>query len=119
MCVFFFKQKTAYEMRISNWVQTCALPIYLREGWHGSGHGDAPKESCSASRSASTRPDSCRARMNGGPPSRSEEHTSELQSLMRTSYAVFCLKTKSTGITVVKRRDTTRSDITNTPPTNR
>src|SRR3546814_6796813 len=27
---------------------------------------------------------------------RSEEHTSELQSLMRTSYAVFCLKTKKT-----------------------
>src|SRR3546814_1907663 len=26
--------------------------------------------------------------------SRSEEHTSELQSLMRHSYAVFCLKTK-------------------------
>src|SRR3546814_10444696 len=26
--------------------------------------------------------------------SRSDEHTSELQSLMRTSYAVFCLKTK-------------------------
>src|SRR3546814_9854485 len=25
---------------------------------------------------------------------RAEEHTSELQSLMRTSYAVFCLKTK-------------------------
>src|SRR3546814_1087097 len=25
-------------------------------------------------------------------PSRSEEHTSELQSLMRNSYAVFCLK---------------------------
>src|SRR3546814_10548952 len=33
------------------------------------------------------------------PPSRtatrSEEHTSELQSLMRTSYAVFCLKKKA------------------------
>src|SRR3546814_7829268 len=28
--------------------------------------------------------------------SRSEEHTSELQSLMRISYAVFCLKTKTT-----------------------
>src|SRR3546814_2971101 len=28
--------------------------------------------------------------------SRSEEHTSELQSLMRISYAVFCLKTKHT-----------------------
>src|SRR3546814_8946203 len=30
---------------------------------------------------------------------RSEEHTSELQSLMRTSYAVFCLKKKNTQIT--------------------
>src|SRR3546814_2021608 len=28
-------------------------------------------------------------------PDRSEEHTSELQSLMRISYAVFCLKTKT------------------------
>src|SRR3546814_3757355 len=28
---------------------------------------------------------------------RSEEHTSELQSLMRISYAVFCLKKKSTN----------------------
>src|SRR3546814_13117427 len=30
---------------------------------------------------------------------RSEEHTSELQSLMRTSYAVFCLKKKKQGTT--------------------
>src|SRR3546814_8850993 len=29
------------------------------------------------------------------PSARSEEHTSELQSLMRISYAVFCLKKKS------------------------
>src|SRR3546814_1085163 len=29
----------------------------------------------------------------GSMMSRSEEHTSELQSLMRTSYAVFCVKT--------------------------
>src|SRR3546814_8908697 len=29
---------------------------------------------------------------------RSEEHTSELQSLMRISYAVFCLKKKNTKI---------------------
>src|SRR3546814_10862804 len=29
-----------------------------------------------------------------GPELRSEEHTSELQSLMRISYAVFCLKKK-------------------------
>src|SRR3546814_4898823 len=30
-----------------------------------------------------------------GVPERSEEHTSELQSLMRISYAVFCLKKKT------------------------
>src|SRR3546814_1373982 len=32
----------------------------------------------------------------GGVAMRSEEHTSELQSLMRISYAVFCLKKKNT-----------------------
>src|SRR3546814_4418914 len=31
---------------------------------------------------------------------RSEEHTSELQSLMRISYAVFCLKKKKNTITI-------------------
>src|SRR3546814_1941741 len=35
-------------------------------------------------------------RLHGGPLARSEEHTSELQSLMRISYAVFCLKKKKT-----------------------
>src|SRR3546814_3742395 len=34
----------------------------------------------------------------GGQEFRSEEHTSELQSLMRNSYAVFCLKKKTTII---------------------
>src|SRR3546814_8445965 len=33
---------------------------------------------------------------------RSEEHTSELQSLMRNSYAVFCLKTKKLQPTHIK-----------------
>src|SRR3546814_8493008 len=33
----------------------------------------------------------------GGGPNRSEEHTSKLQSLMRISYAVFSLKTKTTA----------------------
>src|SRR3546814_5904389 len=37
---------------------------------------------------------------------RSEEHTSELQSLMRISYAVFCLKKKK------KRKQKTKTDIT-------
>src|SRR3546814_7434749 len=35
----------------------------------------------------------------GGTIDRSEEHTSELQSLMRISYAVFCLKKKKTNQT--------------------
>src|SRR3546814_2064109 len=34
--------------------------------------------------------------LNSGIAGRSEEHTSELQSLMRISYAVFCLKKKIT-----------------------
>src|SRR3546814_5449969 len=34
---------------------------------------------------------------------RSEEHTSELQSLMRISYAVFCLKKKNEKITTHKQ----------------
>src|SRR3546814_289617 len=33
------------------------------------------------------------------PSGRSEEHTSEIQSLMRISYAVFCLKKKKQDIT--------------------
>src|SRR3546814_2530420 len=35
---------------------------------------------------------------------RSEEHTSELQSLMRISYAVFCLKTKKHKNHIYKQR---------------
>src|SRR3546814_6333823 len=36
---------------------------------------------------------------------RSEEHTSELQSLMRISYAVFCLKKKNkNNITITKKQ---------------
>src|SRR3546814_19850806 len=36
-------------------------------------------------------------------PRRSEEHTSELQSLMRISYAVFCLKKKKTNRNTKKK----------------
>src|SRR3546814_6401094 len=35
---------------------------------------------------------------------RSEEHTSELQSLMRISYAVFCLKKKKTRIRQIQQQ---------------
>src|SRR3546814_3614007 len=46
---------------------------------------------------------------------RSEEHTSELQSLMRISYAVFCLKKKketTTHITTKKKYVTTKNRYT-------
>src|SRR3546814_8164385 len=47
---------------------------------------------------------------------RSEEHTSELQSLMRISYAVFCLKKKNNKIQTNRTHTmiTTKHDI-NTP----
>src|SRR3546814_1961084 len=41
---------------------------------------------------------------------RSEEHTSELQSLMRISYAVFCLKKKKRNITTDSRNNTDHHD---------
>src|SRR3546814_3952752 len=44
---------------------------------------------------------------------RSEEHTSELQSLMRTSYAVFCLK-KKTNTTNNKTQQYQNKPITHT-----
>src|SRR3546814_4271608 len=43
--------------------------------------------------------DKIRAAAHSKPRQRSEEHTSELQSLMRISYAVFCLKKKKKKIT--------------------
>src|SRR3546814_10728547 len=44
-------------------------------------------------------PDRLRGEPVGNRGARSEEHTSELQSLMRISYAVFCLKKKKTKLT--------------------
>src|SRR3546814_9509855 len=66
------------------------------------GHGPQPPPSCSAQapqpRRAGDR--AWAARQSDAAPcadrSRSEEHTSELQSLMRISYAVFCLKKNMT-----------------------
>src|SRR3546814_6805559 len=102
MCFFFFfKQKTAYEMRISDWSSdVCSSdllfdrrlrrgrlflgPLAFRAAWLGrclriSGRLQAHDRDAFI-------PIVRRFR--------SEEHTSELQSLMRISYAVFCLKKK-------------------------
>src|SRR3546814_6072042 len=125
MLFFFFKQKTAYEMRISDWSSdVCssdlrsfpkrwARPAVLN-AWMDPKDKPGAYNPCgvspdplapatlagrdsthqlpaiSASDSAST----IIAWMIAGLTTRSEEHTSELQSLMRISYAVFCLKKK-------------------------
>src|SRR3546814_1128975 len=95
-------------------VQTCARPIYYLLK-HGSEElkarwlpdmvsGDAigalgmTEPSCGSDLKAlrtTARRDGSDYVING---QRSEEHTSELQSLMRISYAVFCLKKKNTPI---------------------
>src|SRR3546814_10461689 len=110
MCfLFFFKQKTAYEMRISDWSSdVCSSDL----NW-----GPRSRSRPSACPSmASPRLRGLRPRMPTATPAksprqelkncspapsratgpRSEEHTSEPQSLMRISYAVFCLKKKNT-----------------------
>src|SRR3546814_7959350 len=111
--LFFFKQKTAYEMRISDWssdVCSSDLPLAL-----ASRLGHQLRQSIRTARRLFMFKDLSRrhflagstaaagALTLGGPAAfaadplkvgRSEEHTSELQSLMRISYAVFCLKKK-------------------------
>src|SRR3546814_9248819 len=126
---FFFKQKTAYEMRISDWssdvcssdLLECALrglpgrrlaardAGFHRRTWHRAEPGDHADRAARLHR----RIFSCVVALQHDPHRllprylelylgrllqaahrRSEEHTSELQSLMRISYAVFCLKKK-------------------------
>src|SRR3546814_3953462 len=128
--VFFFKQKTAYEMRISDWssdvcssdlqipVSQRTQPLVSRQGLYRGVrqsrlHPRLPRAGDARSRPADGAderlPDADRhgdtapadgaalrqrARARRMVAERSEEHTSELQSLMRISYAVFCLKKK-------------------------
>src|SRR3546814_1875615 len=125
---FFFKQKTAYEMRISDWSSdvcssdlkcvgtdiagvpvrfaSCVNGTHLRFSWTicsiRSVFSSRPsRPSASNTRSARCCQSGVRispTRAGGiasdGVRNRSEEHTSELQSLMRISYAVFCLNKK-------------------------
>src|SRR3546814_9203513 len=48
-------------------------------------------------------------------PRRSEEHTSELQPLMRISYAVFCLKKKKNNTQPQKNKHTTTQTLRKLP----
>src|SRR3546814_5250136 len=101
----FFKQKTAYEMRISDWSSdVCSsdlASVLAAVAWACSIWASS-SGSCEAAWPGSMRstgspfftcsPSGTKNRIT----TRSEEHTSELQSLMRISYAVFCLKKKKT-----------------------
>src|SRR3546814_6796861 len=103
--VFFFKQKTAYEMRISDWSSdVCssdlgdrgngASRLHHQSVDHLEGLGDRLTIEGSDDNVLELRPVQ-KASVIFLAEVRSEEHTSELQSLMRSSYAVFCLKKKT------------------------
>src|SRR3546814_3880062 len=94
--IFFFKQKTAYELRISDWSSDVCSSDLAGENKDRYGHQaggdqkvDEPEALANCMWNAEIDPGSVREL------ERSEEHTSELQSLMRISYAVFCLKKKN------------------------
>src|SRR3546814_9262983 len=93
-CRFFFLNYTA-TTEIYTYGHTLslhdALPISARAARTPSGANSGPK---SFVRSPSRRGPAAPTRTAIRGCARSEEHTSELQSLMRISYAVFCLKKK-------------------------
>src|SRR3546814_4528117 len=105
----FFKQKTAYELRISDWSSdVCSSDLKALNpagGWSPTAAAAFFKKYPPLSSAGKVR--YAEALMATGDRAgaiaaardawtRSEEHTSELQSLMRISYAVFCLKKKNT-----------------------
>src|SRR3546814_1308694 len=127
LCVFFFKQKTAYDMRISDWSSdVCSSDLSIATPSSDSpvrfsaatnlpaiALGISNRVSRSKMRIAPTsclviwprRQSSGRSQRGSAlllrpmfirNQTRSEEHTSELQSLMRISYAVFCLNKHNT-----------------------
>src|SRR3546814_5715606 len=95
---FFFKQKTSYEMRIGNWISdVCSSDLVptTKSTWSATPASSKTPRPCSPKK-----PMPCASSTSTIAPcflatARSEEHTSELQSLMRISYAVFCLKKKN------------------------
>src|SRR3546814_6907652 len=99
---FFFKQKTAYEMRISDWSSdVCSSDLMIRRASGGKRSvDDLVFEMIERAKKGLPITDAVwldMLRREVGEEAvamRSEEHTSELQSLMRISYAVFCLKNK-------------------------
>src|SRR3546814_9570662 len=128
---FFFKQKTAYELRISDWSSdVCSSDLPRLADSLGAmaevlGDRDAAvvrEISKTFEETVTGRLSELSARYVDAPPKgeivvvvappRSEEHTSELQSLMRISYAVFCLKKKiKTNIQSLEQEATTEPEL--------
>src|SRR3546814_4768187 len=123
--VFFcFKQKTAYDMRISDWSSdVCSSDLAQRlqhvcvdepcddivrqfaAVWEAEDVGAVDVVIVSIF-SAGARYGDARQDVSEQQVSRSEEHTSELQSLMRISYAVFCLKKNQPPYTPLRSDNT-------------
>src|SRR3546814_2805963 len=77
-------------------LQGIEAPRPLRRGGNARDRGDRPDRPSTRARPLDRATAGDRDRRDAGAPrARSEEHTSELQSLMRISYAVFCLKNKT------------------------
>src|SRR3546814_9061476 len=107
---FFFSSRRRHtRCALVTGVQTCALPIFEGGRFGVGGQTDNHPRHQIASDHQSRPPPIGGGRKDDGfrgqyadgishclPCHRSEEHTSELQSLMRISYAVFCLKKKKT-----------------------
>src|SRR3546814_8249491 len=89
-------------------------PLFPYTTLFRSGHGRAGHGSCIIAGPGDYRNRHCAGQLSTMAPAmklgeiRSEEHTSELQSLMRNSYAVFCLKKKNRIISI---SDHTTKDI--------
>src|SRR3546814_8700448 len=89
------------DFRNSNTVETTYKTIVLQ-------HGRAGEGVLTIDRVAGRLADPSRMVLRSDEGMRSEEHTSELQSLMRISYAVFCLKKKqSTQSNITKHNEYT------------
>src|SRR3546814_9453507 len=118
VCVIVFKQKTAYDMRSSDWssdVCSSDLPRVVRIK-HGSPVFRQAGDQLALLLGDCLDRVECfeviRAdRRNHAALGRSEEHTSELQSLLRSSYAVFCLRNqKSTRLHSTHQSSSRRPD---------
>src|SRR3546814_7166758 len=91
-------------MRISDWSSdVCSSDLRIWERCIcASLYRDGPRSANATGSARTTRANSMSLSIGNGARAgsrsglRSEEHTSELQSLMRISYAVFCLKKKKT-----------------------